>query len=295
MKLFDLHSDTLYEAKRRALSPISAQELQAPLGLSPFEKTHRVSAIWCDNALDDEACFEAYLTIHRYTEEALAKEALPENITLIYAVEDARLLACSLDRLETLYQMGTRILTLTWQGISSIGGAWDTDAGLSDFGKAVIKAAGEIGMVLDISHASDRCAKETLALAEHYSTEVIATHSNSYIVCPHRRNLSDYLFEALAEREAVVGISMVPYHLDKNGNASLNTLLSHIAHFLSLKNAENTLAIGSDFDGVSTLPMGIASLSDLPELYRAIAAAFGITLADRIFFQNAEDYFQKQA
>ena len=293
MNLFDLHSDTLYEAKRRALSPISSTLLQAPLGVSPFEKTHRISAIWCDNTLDDEACYNAYLDIYRYTEEALCNEPLPERIRFTYAVEDARLLAGKAERLETLFENGVRVLTLTWQGVSSIGGAWDTESGLTDFGKALIRLSAELGMILDISHASLESAKETLALSERFGCEVIATHSCSFSVVAHKRNLTDYLFEALAERSAPVGINLVPYHLSEKKTASLDDMLSHIAHFLSLKNAAHSLALGSDFDGVSTLPQGIATLSDLPKLYRAIEAVFGSTLAERIFYQNAQTYFSK--
>ncbi len=294
MKLFDLHSDTLYEAYHRKLSPVTEPCLQAPLGISPFSETRRVSAIWCDKALDDEASWQAYLAILHYTETALSQSSLPDGISLIYAVEDARLLARKLNRLETLAQNGTRVLTLTWQGLSSVGGAWDTGDGLTDFGKAIVQASGELGILLDISHASEKTAREVLSLSERCDTDVIATHSNSFSVLKHKRNLSDYLFDALCERKALVGISMVSYHLAENGNATLDTLLSHIGHFLSRKNGDKTLAIGSDFDGTTTLPESISSLSDLPKLYTAIGKVFGNTLAERIFFENAENYFAKR-
>lgn len=294
MKLFDLHSDTLYEAYHKKVSCITSSALQAPLGISPFEKTRRVSAIWCNNILDDESAWNAYLDIWHATQNALSEIPLPDGTTLIYAVEDARLLHKNLDRLDTLYRNGTRIITLMWQGLSSVGGAWNTDEGLSDFGKEIVKASKEIGIILDISHASEKAARETLALSEKYGADVIASHSNSLSVCPHRRNLSDYLFDALSERSAPVGISMVGSHLTERPTATVDTLLSHIAHFLSRKNGESSLAIGSDFDGTSELPEGISSLDDLPKLYTAIEKAFSGQIADRIFFKNAEDYFTKR-
>ena len=118
MNLFDLHSDTLYEAYVNRLSPISARTLQAPLGISPFDKTHRLSAIWCSNELDDETCFREYLAIHAYTEDSVSHEGLPGGIGFSYAVEDARLLAGKLERMETLAAHNVKVLTLTWQGIS---------------------------------------------------------------------------------------------------------------------------------------------------------------------------------
>jgi len=291
MKLFDLHSDTLYEAYHRKVSAVTSTHLQAPLGISPFEKTRRVSAIWCDNVLDDESAWKAYLDIYHHTQSTLSDTPLPDGISLVYAIEDARLLNKKLDRLQTVLQNRTRVLTLTWQGLSSVGGAWNTEEGLTDFGKELIKASGELGIILDISHASEKTARETLALSEKYGTDVIASHSNSLSVCPHKRNISDYLFDALSERCAPVGISMVSYHLTERPTATVDTLLSHIAHFLSRKNGDKALAVGSDFDGTTELPEGISSLDDLPKLYKAIEKAFSGQIADRIFFENAEDYF----
>lgn len=294
MNLFDLHSDTLYEAYVNRLSPISASTLQAPLGISPFDQTHRLSAIWCSNELDDETCFREYLAIHAYTEDSVSHEGLPGGIGFSYAVEDARLLAGKLERMETLAAHNVKVLTLTWQGISSVGGAWDTEMGLTDFGKAIVRNAAALGLTLDISHASDQTAKETLLIAERCNASVIASHSNSRLVCPHKRNLSDYLFDALSEREALVGISMVPYHLQENGCAKLSDVFSHILHFLSRRNAEKTLAIGSDFDGVSTLPEGISSLSDLPKLYRHIESVLGKVATEAIFYENASRFFSQR-
>jgi len=293
VKLFDLHSDTLYEAKRRSLSPVSSKALQAPIGVSPFEKTHRISAIWCDNTLDDSACWQEYLSILAYTKEALEKEPLPDTVTLDYAVEDARLIENSTDRLQTLAMNGTKILTLTWQGLSVIGGAWDTEAGLTDLGKSIVRDAATLGITLDISHASDATAKDTLRLSERYGTSVIASHSNSRAVCPHMRNLSDYLFDALAERRSPVGISLVPHHLETNGSASPDSILRHITHFLSRKNGEKTLAIGSDLDGVSSLPEGFKTLADLGTFYRLIEKTLGKALADAIFYDNASAFFTR--
>lgn len=292
MKLFDLHSDTLYEAYTRKLSPVSSDRLQAPLGVSPFEKTHRVSAIWCDNTLDDKACFDKFLKIKAYTEKALFKEPLPESVTLTYAVEDIRLLDRRLDRLALLYGCGVRVATLTWQGLSSVGGAFDTDKGLTDFGKAAVREASKLGIVIDLSHASEASCKDALHAMDAAGGRVIASHSNAFSVCPHRRNLTDYWIDALIERGALIGLSLVPGHLSLDKNATVDTLLFHIDHMLKRQNAESVLAFGSDFDGVSSLPEGITSLSDLPKLYEKISKAFGNGIAARMFYDNAAAFFQ---
>ncbi len=290
MKLFDLHSDTLFEAARRKVSPISSLALQAPLGISPFEKTFRTAAIWCRHGLDDNACFEEFLNIHTHTEEALQKEELPNTISFQYAVEDARLLSGKLDRLSVLHEKGVRVLTLLWKDTTVIGGAWNTDDGLTPFGKEVVKEAKTYDIVLDLSHASFVAAKEILALTERYDIPLIASHSNSFTVCPHKRNLPDCLFDALAERSALVGISLVPEHLDPKG-ATLSSPLHHIAHFLSRKGGEQILAVGSDFDG-SDLPEGIIGLSDLPKLSQTVENTLGKPFADAFFYENAARFFK---
>lgn len=298
MKLFDLHCDTLTEAYHRLLSPWHNEALMLSFHRIFLEDYVQVMAIWCRNELDDDSAFDEFLAISDYYHTAVATP--PQGIVTangrirtLLAVEDARLLGHDLDRLDRLVQAGVKILTLTWAGCSSVGGAWDTDEGLSPFGRDLVKEAASRGIVLDLSHASDKLFWETLALADACGGRVIASHSCARALCPHRRNLTDEMFCALAERGGLVGVSFVPQHLAADGNASLADVARHILHFLSLNapGGESALAIGSDFDGIAHGPQGLSRIEDVPLFARRLVALLGREQAEKILWGNACRFF----
>ncbi len=292
MPYFDLHSDTLFEAYHRNVSPYTGQALTAPIAVCPFGQTRRVLAIWSDNALDDDSAYDAFFDIlafyHSHTDEA--KNALCQALL---AVEDARLLANDLSRLDRLYAEGVRILTLAWSGVSSFAGAWNTHAPLSDFGKEAVLKAASLGMTVDLSHASDECFWEVMGLAKAHRFRPIASHSNSRSLCPHGRNLSDEMFSALVEIKGLCGVSFVPMHLAEDGNADIDTVIGHILHFLAL-GGEDILAIGSDFDGVSRLPEGIDGIRSIPSFAHRLEKATSKRITEKILYQNACRYFDTE-
>ena len=292
MKLFDLHCDTLSAAEARRLSPFFNDSLMLAFGRAPFACHRQVMAIWSSNTLDDEAAWENFQRILAYTEEEKKKTPLPPEFDPILAIEDARLVNGDLSRLDFLYEKGVRLLTLTWKGLSPIGGAWDTEEGLTPFGRELILHAASIGMAIDISHASDRLFYEALALVPEGQKTIrfLASHSNSRALCPHRRNLTDDMFRALTRKGSLVGISLVPQHLKENGSASLADVIGHFLHFLSL-GGEDTLAFGSDFDGIDSLPDGITGVESLPFLYDTLAKETSPAIADKVFYENAERFF----
>lgn len=300
MKLFDLHCDTLSKAEKHRLSPFYNDSLMFSFGRAPFSCHRQVMAIWSSNTLDDEAAWENFQRVLSYTEEAWKKTPLQKSLRPVLAVEDARLVGHDLSRLDFLYEKGVRLLTLTWKGISPIGGAWDTEEGLTPFGRELILRAAALGMAIDLSHASDRLFAEALALSagdrhtkgqsDQKPIRFLASHSNSRTLCPHRRNLTDDMFRALSKKGGLVGVSLVPQHLRENGRAALSDVIGHFLHFLSL-GGEDTVAFGSDFDGIDSLPEGINGVESLPLLYDALAKETSSAVADKVFFENAERFF----
>lgn len=103
----------------------------------------------------------------------------------------------SLSRLAALYRAGIRVLTLLWGGNTCIGGSHDTDSGLTPFGRAVVRKCHQIGIIPDISHASVASAEEIIEISLSTGKPCIASHSDSYHVFPHTRNLSDRHFLAI--------------------------------------------------------------------------------------------------
>ena len=292
--LFDLHADTLGEMykKKEALSKNSLHiSYESAKKFKPYVQ---VMAIWSDFRLNNDEAFESFFGVFNYARwQGLSfarKLSEIKDRALILAVEDARLLNGDITRLDTLYQSDVRILTLNWRGESIIGGGWDTENGLTTFGKEAITRAFSLGIIPDVSHSSLKTSFEAVELASEQNKPIIASHSNAYGVFNHKRNLTDELYLEIKRLGGLVGVSLVPEHL--GNDASVSSVLDHIYHFLSL-GGENTVSLGCDFDGVSSLPNGIKGIRDLDVLYFELEKEFGREIASKIFYYNAYIFFQK--
>lgn len=294
--LFDLHCDTLTKMCANGFSFSSS-----PLNISK-EKTKvfspyiQVCAIWSDDSLSDKDAFLRYKEVVRYKKRQdmyfCSSVRKFRESSFILAVEDARILDGDISRLEKLKNDGVRFLTLVWKGSSCIGGAWNTNEGLTDFGKEVVSHSLELGIIPDISHSSRKSANDILSIAEKRDLPAVATHSDSYSVCKNERNLTDYEFLRVKSLGGVVGISLAPEHLSDTGKATVKDILNHIEHYLTL-GGEDTVCLGCDFDGVSSLPDGIKDVGDLKNLYTSVSDEFGRGVAEKIFFQNAYAFARK--
>ncbi len=293
MKYFDLHCDTPYEAFMRGLNPLKNQSLMvSPLDTS-FEQYTQVMAIWSCNTLDNDKAYEQFFKILEHFKQSCLNENLPNNLSFILAIEGCGPLDGKIERLEGIINVGVQIATLMWKGVSSLGGAYDTDEGLSDFGRLTVRTLAERGIIIDLSHASDKSFYEAAELALEHGGRIIASHSDSRSVSLHRRNLTDEMFKLLVGCGSLVGINLCPVHLhtEHPSKVGIDTVLLHIEKFLSL-GGEDILAMGCDFDGISDTPKGIKGVSDIPTLYRAVGDRFSIGIADKIFFKNAEHFFR---
>lgn len=275
--------------------------------LSCYDEAVQIGAIWSDSRISDEFAFAAFHKIVDYLNFEV--EALDERVgyvrsreqfekaegktRLLLSVEDARLLCGRLDRLKILYARGVRFLIPVWGGSSIIGGAHDTSEGLTEFGKEVIKSCFELGIITDISHASVKTAEEMLDLAEGANKSIMASHSNSYSVCKHTRNLNDAQFERIKRLGGIVGISLHAPHLTDKESCDVDDVVKHIEHYLSL-GGEEVVALGCDFDGTDSLPQNLKNVSQLPLLAERLAGLnYSDGLIDKIFYSNAKNFTMK--
>ena len=183
----------------------------------------------------------------------------------ILAIEDGAALAGSLKVLRALYRIGYRAVTLTWNGENELGeGAAESNGGgLTDFGKSVVREMNSLGMVVDVSHLSERGFWDVM---EQTSKPVMASHSNSKTICSHARNLSDEQIKALIKNRGVMGINLFPKFLNDSGKADVTDILRNIEYVLAL-GGENVLGIGTDFDGISYVPFGVENASMLYKIF----------------------------
>ncbi len=306
----DLHCDTALELYRKN------QQLQTnhlAISLDNAAAYHRYAqffAIWGSYKRTDEQIYDDFITVSDHFDRLIAENDSicrvrtandlatawhNEKVAAFLAVEDARLLAGNLERLDELAARGVKYLTLMWAGESCIGGAHNTETGLTDFGKEVVRGCFERGIIPDISHASAKSADDILTLAEQAGRPVIATHSNAYAVWGHSRNLRDEHFKRLIALGGIVGLNLCAHHVkdcDNQGYARPEDMLPHIEHFISL-GGEDHIAIGGDLDGAS-LPEGISTVDNVTLLAEAMAQrGYSETLIRKIFGGNALRFIER--
>ncbi len=190
--------------------------------------------------------------------------------------------------LEDLYKIGFRMTTLGWNESNPLCGSHITGEGLSDLGREYLKEAQRLGMLIDVSHCSDRAFWDMMDIT---ADTIVASHSNSRSICNHSRNITDDMFLAICETGGVAGIN---FFYDFVGeNADLNQVADHVMHFLSLDPTGKHIALGADLDGCDRLANGF----DGVQSYSAFADVLlerGIsreTVMD-IFWNNALGVFQ---
>lgn len=304
LSLFDLHCDTAGEMLCHK-QPLSRNNFAVSLeNARKFEKYIQVMAHFTPYEMGDEegwSNMQAMLDNLKNDAAVTSGAAVirkgvsyeDRSATLLLSIEDARILAGQIERVDELFDLGFRILTPLWKGVTCIGGSHDTSVGLSDFGKRAIARAVELGMIPDISHASEASSKDIFEIAEAASRPVIASHSNAYDVCPVSRNLRPWQIKKILTCDGLIGLNLFQAFLRVGeGAATARDILPHIDYFLE-RGAMDALALGCDMDGC-LLPPDIPNLSALPYLAELmLARGYTKELIDKIFYSNAIRFAKK--
>lgn len=219
-----------------------------------------------------------------------------------YAIEN------SLYALRNFYRLGIRYMTLTHNvshGWADAHGDVPKNNGLSEFGKEVVHEMNRLGMLVDISHVSEKVMNDVLDIS---TAPIIASHSGARGVNDHTRNVPDAVLKRLADNGGVVMINFFPAFLDartrrefdernvqlknemdalqiqyKDNQAarveaerqlwaahpiyipSYTRIVDHIDHIKNIAGIDH-VGIGADYDGIPMLPIGMNGIEDLPLL-----------------------------
>lgn len=206
------------------------------------------------------------------TADDVERIAAAGKIASMLGVEGGHSIEGSLQMLQKFYDDGVRYLTLThsrslpWAGSSAGGPA----QGLSPFGEEVVRELNRLGMLVDLSHVSDQTMRDALQVTQ---APVIFSHSSARAICDHPRNVPDEILKRLPENGGVVMINfyssfIVPtaeLEQDKQALGTLEMVVDHIDHVVKVAGIDH-VGIGSDFDGVPRLPVGLEDVTTYPAL-----------------------------
>lgn len=212
------------------------------------------------------------------------------KVAALLSVEGMEKLDCRLETLKRAWDRGVRIVHITWNHDNALcGAAMDSGSGLTAAGRAFVPAAQEMGVVLDMSHLSERGFWDTLELAKK---PVLAGHSDSLAVCGDwPRNLTDEQFKALVETGGVAGLNFCCDFLGHGRD--IDAILRHAEHFLSL-GGEKALCLGGDLDGIPVLPAGLEGVQSMGALYEAMLRLnWSESLVQDIFYNNLMNFMER--
>lgn len=296
--LFDCHCDTAARALLTGQG-LRANSLHLDLNrLRSYSPAAQVFAV-CTATLDEPRAKAA--KIIRYFHEQIQMNsdivklclnshdlhsAIAEGkIAAILSVEGAE----QLGDIAEAYELGVRAVHITWNFDNKLCGAvMGSGAGLSEAGREFVRKAQELGILLDMSHISERGFWDVLEIS---GKPVIAGHSNSLVLCPFPRNLSDKQFEALIAHGGGAGINLCPDFLGLGRD--IDAIFAHIEHFMAL-GGEKAVFLGCDLDGIDELPKGIGGVEDLEKIYETLLKHnYPENLVRDIFMNNIMNIMEK--
>ncbi|MCJ7440174.1 MAG: dipeptidase, partial [Thermoanaerobaculaceae bacterium] len=210
----------------------------------------------------------------------------------------------SLAVLRVAYACGARYLTLThWNDTDWADAATDKarHGGLTKFGREVVREMNRLGMLVDLSHVSDKTMLDALEVSE---APVIFSHSSARAICNHARNVSDEILRKVAANGGIVMVNFAPGFVSEEGRVwdqqafpehdrlealypkdpqkakaefaawkaahpaprvTLAQVADHIDHIRAVAGIDH-VGLGSDFDGISRTPVGLEDVSKYPAL-----------------------------
>jgi membrane dipeptidase len=301
-RVFDLHCDTVYQGVTKGWD---LKKHKGAVDLGKLRKGAYLAqtfALWTPpmggwtylEKLDHK--FETWMTQYddkigpaTTGQEILDRDA-EGRIAAVLSIEGLHPLAGDPEKIRMLYKWGVRILGLTWWKSNEFAGSnthpnKEKRFGLTDNGREAVRLANELGMVIDVSHASDEVVRDVAELSED---PFFATHSCARALKDHDTNLSDEMLKLIASRGGVVGINTYVGFLSDEpaGSVKRSTYVEHVMHMVDVMGV-NHVAVGSDFDGAKP-PMGLKHAGQMQLLaHDLIGEGLSQEDVDKIMYLNA--------
>ncbi|MCI8969760.1 MAG: membrane dipeptidase [Lachnospiraceae bacterium] len=337
MKIADMHCDTIseiWESRKQSASPkggspqqLSRNDLHIDIrkmkkagyllqnfalyvdlkkGLDPFEYVMELIDVFREEMGKNKSDIGVIKTY----DEILANER-QGKMSALMTIEEGGCCKGEIGNLERLYQLGARMMTLTWNypnelaspnlflknelsGKSAEKGStlkndegfnlFDSSKGLTEKGFFFIQRMEELGMIIDVSHLSDAGFWD---IVQHTKKPFVASHSNARALCGHCRNLTDDMIRAVAGRGGVIGLNFYGCFLNEtnDSHSRVARMAAHARHMLHV-GGSGCLGLGSDFDGISG-ELEIQDCSQMQKLVDGLERAnFTGTEIENILWRN---------
>jgi membrane dipeptidase len=229
------------------------------------------------------------------------------NIDILFSIEGCDYIKDT-EELEKLYELGLRNILLVWNNPNKYGSGNRGDYGLTELGKEFIRKAVDLGISIDLSHMNEKTFKDTVSLlktlkGEGKEVKVIASHSNSYNVCPHMRNLDDDELMAIKELDGIVGVvSYSEFVLDNSATDEKlkKAYLKHIKYMVDMLGIDHVGVASDDMTFDNYFYSGVSGKmvfnyktikNDLVEL---LSTDFNKEEIDKILYKNVYNKLFKE-
>src|SRR5215216_1071270 len=198
------------------------------------------------------------------------------GLAAVLHLEGAEPIGPGLEELDVLHAAGMRSLGLTWSRPNAFAtgvpfafpGSPDQGPGLTDAGRALVRACAELRILVDLSHLN---ARGFWDVAEIGDSPLVVSHAGAHALCPSPRNLTDDQLRAIGASGGLVGINFHVGFLRADGaddaDTPLSVIAAHAAHVAEIAGVD-AVALGSDFDG-ATMPASLRDAAGLPGLIDA--------------------------
>ncbi len=307
MRYFDLHCDALSVRGAACVTKESLTRggcaLQCFAAFVPEGEDRFARALSLLDGFDVLCKENGYLPVRT----AADLDGLDGRIGALLTVEGGGAIEGDLRKLDVLYRRGVRLMTLTWNDPNEIGfpnfsrraGTEDgrrlreRERGLTPFGREVLERMTELGMAADVSHGSDRLVWDVFEICRARGKPFLASHSNAAAVYPHARNLEDDEIRLIAESGGVVGLCFCMDFLssDRTKEGQRAALFAHAEQILKV-GGEDTLCLGSDFDGIEP-NICLQDPSAMPLFLEELSRRFSAKTAEKIAYSNARRFFKE--
>ena len=190
--------------------------------------------------------------------------------SIMLGIENGLALGGQLQQLQHFAERGVVYITLCHNGDNDLcdsARGCRTHNGVSRFGEQVIREMNRLGIMVDMSHASEKSFFDALDISQK---PIVCSHSSCRALCDHPRNLTDEQMRALAAKGGVMQVTVYEGFLLKDGPATIADVMAHLEHAVRVMGIDH-VGIGTDFDGDGGVP-GLANSSELQNFTRQLLA-----------------------